>query len=837
MKNIILKTILLSSISFMAVAAEKDKSTSNIFTSAVSPDFVDVTSAEEKFPVFTSADFLKYLETIILALPEEQVGVYRQLPNYGIDVLFHSRFFYFGQSLNIEVLKRALFGVPIDGVAIPTEALLSLLNLYPNQEDAQKLLYDLRANPIGKLNLVDSDQAKNVIDRALRNSHKWAIKHYENLDALPEEMPTGQLLILANHGNRAASDKLDELYEIEIPSLEALSKSEQLQAMIDALVEKVTPYSYGTPLVILGNRLSDLKFGDLAKVCYLAAARLGSIEGAEYYYNELNPLRQSFSEIMDDVITLSMVGLPAKESLLYFVSRGIRRLRDEYSCSNPEKCMEFMRLMAKHGSDDAILFLADRLALPDSDSQLSLLSPCLDSEDDTVKIRAIIKMISLRLKAKDLIGAGVFYNHGYRVLVDKDDSPFWQNMKLSFLKLQDTIIACKRDDVSRKSSTSSSSSISPQDAERVRLAQEQLLREEEDKANTQKNKAVEARKNKAKRKAEAERMAEAERVAKEKSTSTVEQLFAQAVTFKNGSKTQAKDPKKALDLFLRISVAGTSAIHIEATKEASDILMQQGDVSKVLTLQRIIELFGDENSSRTASYVIGHILRDSLKHSPQNDSLAYSAFKRAADLGHVKAQYEAAMTVLTRNINVPNPLDLSLNLLQTAANFGHVDAYAQLYWLVRQGTATQPARPALAAQYLERYRQLAMQPDSGELHQEALTLIKDAESNRLSIFDTLEKLDRAADLGSAESAYIAGLIRSGLYWPNFPLAYDQIKAQQSFERGAELGDRNSKFELALLLNHIDRDRSIALLEELLASGNTVVKPYLQSIKELKQKQQ
>jgi TPR repeat protein len=887
------------------------------------------------FPDY-SEDYLDYIQSIIAKLPENHAQFYNGLSSAGLRALFISKHFYFDQGLNVKELQRALFGLPVDGSIISPEAIVSLLNLFPNQVDAQQLLYRLRTQPIGTVNLVDPTASKDVINRALINHQPWAIEHYCNLNSLPDSMSTEYLLVLTNHGDRSASDRLDEIYNIDIPDVSSLDGA-VLQSVIDDLIKKVTPYSYGSPLVLLGNRLAARNFLGLAQSCYFAAARLGSIDGAEYYYNELDGTKP-FNEFLDEIVGLSYVGISAKKPLLFFIGMAMDRLVKEERLSNSNRYIKFIELMASYGSVEALSYLVNRNLPLDENRRHQLYLRGADSDNVLLKATSIAMLAGTNRGAGNLVKAKAFYQYALDLFKDeKSDFMLFKKHQINSLYIDMLLGSSDQDDNSKAikylddqakdghvvaylklgkyfySQGNMSSALQnfingsllgnaeclllsgiiykerrafdyarkcidqalnskqlseenkskaerylkeivrleenaalkdPEKLERDRLAQE-LIDEENRlafrKQDTTRLKAKrevarqaekarlaeEKEANRLKSEREVARQVEEARLAEEKAFSNrAEEIFRQALVIKN------QDEQQALDIFLRISKLGLDSLHVKAMKEAAIILRNQKNFSEALKLFRMVEVLGDSQLSKDASYSVGCLLVNNPNSSSKND-LAYFAFKRAANLGHIKAHYAAAMLLLhQKNIaGISNPLDLSVSFLQTAASLGHVDSLLQLSLVIANATETQKARPELARIYHERYKEAMELPnvDPEKLNHEAQELIQAKRKDDANIVKALEQLDKATDLGHAESAYTAGLMRSGLYWPNFPIAYDHDKAKQSFERGMTMGHKGCKFELALMISKTDRLRSIALLEELLASGDMSVKPYLKAV--------
>ncbi len=946
-KNI-LTTLLLNSISTLAYASEKEAPSS----SSIELIQRSVSIKPADFPDY-SQDYLGYIQSIIAKLPENHAKFYTSLSNEGFRSLFRCKYFYFDQGLNVGVLQRALFGSPVNGSIIPPEAIVSLLDLFPNQESAQELLYKLRSQPIGTINLADAEAKENIIRRSVINHQAWAISHYDNLNTLPEDLPVEHLLVLANCGDRNASDMLDELYDISLPNIDNLSVS-ALQEVIDKLVEKITPLSYGAPLVLLGNKLFAINLLDLARSCYIAAARLGSIEGAESYYNEHDGM--TFDQLIEKVIELSKLGEYTKKTVVFFIERALKDLVKKECFSENKNYLELVELAAKYGSVQALFYLVNGTVVSD-EKKYQLCLRGADSDNATLKVLSLYQLAQFEQRAGNIVKAKVFCERAFILAnEEKSDSDilsyrnqlnnFYTDMLLNSPVAEDNLMGVKiADDLAQQgdammylklgryffaqgsissaiqnfingsllgdaeclflsgviykdrgellqakkciSQALQSKKLSEQNANRARsslkeidksekdaalidpkikerdaLAQ-QLIEDEAELVQKKKEAArlkaeqeaarqaevarLAAEKETARLKAEQEaaRQAEVARFATEKETARLraeqeaarqaevarlaaekeaarqaeDEMFAKALTLKE------YNAKQALNMFLDISRLGLDSLHVNAMKEAAIILRNQNNFSESLKLFRMIEILGDSELSRDASYSVGCLLTNNFS---QYD-LAYSVFKRASDLGHVKAHYAAAMILLhKKNVaGVNNPLDLSISLLQTAASFGHVDALLQLSYVIANATETEKARPELAIRYLKRYEEALelLNIDSEKLHTEAIKLIQ-VDKNTV---EGLKKLDRAADLGDAKSAYVAGLIRAGLYWPNFPKAYDHDKALKSFERGVELGDEECKFELALMISKVDKDRSVKLLKELLDSGNLSVAPYLKAV--------
>ncbi len=994
-KNI-LTTLLLNSISTLAYASEKEAPSS----SSIELIQRSVSIKPADFPDY-SQDYLGYIQSIIAKLPENHAKFYTSLSNEGFRSLFRCKYFYFDQGLNVGVLQRALFGSPVNGSIIPPEAIVSLLDLFPNQESAQELLYKLRSQPIGTINLADAEAKENIIRRSVINHQAWAISHYDNLNTLPEDLPVEHLLVLANCGDRNASDMLDELYDISLPNIDNLSVS-ALQEVIDKLVEKITPLSYGAPLVLLGNKLFAINLLDLARSCYIAAARLGSIEGAESYYNEHDGM--TFDQLIEKVIELSKLGEYTKKTVVFFIERALKDLVKKECFSENKNYLELVELAAKYGSVQALFYLVNGTVVSD-EKKYQLCLRGADSDNATLKVLSLYQLAQFEQRAGNIVKAKVFCERAFILAnEEKSDSDilsyrnqlnnFYTDMLLNSPVAEDNLMGVKiADDLAQQgdammylklgryffaqgsissaiqnfingsllgdaeclflsgviykdrgellqakkciSQALQSKKLSEQNANRARsslkeidksekdaalidpkikerdaLAQQLIedeaelvqkkkeaarlkaeqeaarqaevarlaaekevarLRAEQEAARQAEVARLAAEKEAARLKAEQEaarqaevarlaaeketarlkaeqeaaRQAEVARLATEKETARLraeqeaarqaevarlaaekeaarqaeDEMFAKALTLKE------YNAKQALNMFLDISRLGLDSLHVNAMKEAAIILRNQNNFSESLKLFRMIEILGDSELSRDASYSVGCLLTNNFS---QYD-LAYSVFKRASDLGHVKAHYAAAMILLhKKNVaGVNNPLDLSISLLHTAASFGHVDALLQLSYVIANATETEKARPELAIRYLKRYEEALelLNIDPEKLHTEAIKLIQ-VDKNTV---EGLRKLDRAADLGDAKSAYVAGLIRAGLYWPNFPKAYDHDKALKSFERGVELGDEECKFELALMISKVDKDRSVKLLKELLDSGNLSVAPYLKAV--------
>ena len=410
-KNILTR-LLLSSIPILTYASENEASSSNS-TQVVERSFA---IKPDDFPDY-SEGYLDYIQSIIHKLPANHAQFYTELSSAGLRALFISKHFYFDQGLNVKELQRALFGLPVDGVIIPPEAIVSLLNLFPNQVNAQQLLYRLRTQPIGTVNLVDLIASKDVINRALVNHQPWAIEHYYDLNSLPDSMSTDYLLVLANHGDRSASDRLDELYNIDIPDVSSLDGT-VLQSVIDDLVEKVTPHSYGSPLVLLGDRLAARKFFALAQSCYFAAARLGSIEGAEYYYNELDGTKP-FNEFLDEIVGLSHLGVSAKKPLLFFIGMAMGRLVEEEYLSKGDRYVKFVELMASYGSVEALSYLVNSNPPFDENRQNQLYLQGADSQDVLLKATSIAKLAKINRDAGNLVKAKAFYQYALDLFKDE----------------------------------------------------------------------------------------------------------------------------------------------------------------------------------------------------------------------------------------------------------------------------------------------------------------------------------------------------------------------------------------------------------------------------------
>ena len=922
-KNI-LTTLLLNSISTLAYASEKEAPSS----SSIELIQRSVSIKPADFPDY-SQDYLGYIQSIIAKLPENHAKFYTSLSNEGFRSLFRCKYFYFDQGLNVGVLQRALFGSPVNGSIIPPEAIVSLLDLFPNQESAQELLYKLRSQPIGTINLADAEAKENIIRRSVINHQAWAISHYDNLNTLPEDLPVEHLLVLANCGDRNASDMLDELYDISLPNIDNLSVS-ALQEVIDKLVEKITPLSYGAPLVLLGNKLFAINLLDLARSCYIAAARLGSIEGAESYYNEHDGM--TFDQLIEKVIELSKLGEYTKKTVVFFIERALKDLVKKECFSENKNYLELVELAAKYGSVQALFYLVNGTVVSD-EKKYQLCLRGADSDNATLKVLSLYQLAQFEQRAGNIVKAKVFCERAFILAnEEKSDSDilsyrnqlnnFYTDMLLNSPVAEDNLMGVKiADDLAQQgdammylklgryffaqgsissaiqnfingsllgdaeclflsgviykdrgellqakkciSQALQSKKLSEQNANRARSSLKEIDKSEKDAALIDPKikerdalaqqliedeaELVQKKKEAARLKAEQEaaRQAEVARLAAEKETARLraeqeaarqaevarlaaekeaarqaeDEMFAKALTLKE------YNAKQALNMFLDISRLGLDSLHVNAMKEAAIILRNQNNFSESLKLFRMIEILGDSELSRDASYSVGCLLTNNFS---QYD-LAYSVFKRASDLGHVKAHYAAAMILLhKKNVaGVNNPLDLSISLLQTAASFGHVDALLQLSYVIANATETEKARPELAIRYLKRYEEALelLNIDPEKLHTEAIKLIQ-VDKNTV---EGLRKLDRAADLGDAKSAYVAGLIRAGLYWPNFPKAYDHDKALKSFERGVELGDEECKFELALMISKVDKDRSVKLLKELLDSGNLSVAPYLKAV--------